>query len=79
MKKLYTIVILLTLGITQTQIYAQCFNCDSTSKAFTIGSYNTATGNNSFAGGYQSFVSSNNSFAFGFNSTVTEGVLLLAI
>ncbi|MDR0207350.1 MAG: hypothetical protein LBI45_08870 [Bacteroidales bacterium] len=68
MKKIYAIVILLSMGITQ--IYAQCFNCDSATKAFSIGA-GIATGNNSFAGGYESLATTNNSFAFGSNSTVS--------
>ena len=70
MKKFYTIVILLTLGITQTQIYAQCFNCDVNTKAFSIGT-GVATGSNSFAGGYQSSATTDNSFVFGIESMVT--------
>ena len=70
MKKIYTIVILLSLGITQIYAQSQCFNCDSTTKAFTIGSYTTATGANSFAGGNDSGTSADNSFVFGNESTV---------
>jgi len=72
MKKVYAIVILLSLGITQTQISAQsqCFNCDTTTKAFTIGTNTTATGNNSFAGGFESFAFGSNSFVFGYESKV---------
>jgi len=71
MKKIYAIVILLTLGITQTQIYAQCFNCDINSKAFSIGE-GIASGTNSFAGGSQTTASENNSFVFGENSYVFQ-------
>jgi len=73
MKKLYTIVILLTLGITQTQIYAQaqCFNCEDETKAFTIGSNTMATGKNSFAGGTNSVVTNSDAFVFGYLSTVS--------
>jgi len=72
MKKIFTLVILLSMGITQTQIYAQCFNCETNTKAFTIGSYNTATGNNSFAGGSESSATGSNSFAFGNISFATQ-------
>ncbi|MCL2435761.1 MAG: polymer-forming cytoskeletal protein [Lentimicrobiaceae bacterium] len=68
MKKIYTIAILLSMGITQ--IYAQCYQCDSTTKAFTIGTNNIATGQNAFAGGNESFAPANNSFAFGNGSQV---------
>ena len=68
MKKIYLLVILLSTGITQ--IYAQtpCFQCDSTTKAFTIGTNTIATGNNSFAGGFESVALGGNSFAFGVNA-----------
>ena len=71
MKKIYAIVILIVIGITQ--IYAQnnCFNCDSITKAFSIGN-SAATGNNSFAGGNESIVTAENGFAFGDNSKVTH-------
>jgi len=69
MKKIYAIVILLSLGITQ--IYAQCYQCTGTSNtSFSIGT-GLATGSNSFAGGNSSVTSANNSFVFGNNSTVT--------
>jgi hypothetical protein len=69
MKKFYAIVILLSMVITQ--IYAQCYQCDSTTKAFTIGTTTAATGDNSFAGGYESGTSTDNSFVFGNNSIVS--------
>jgi hypothetical protein len=69
MKQLLSLVILLILGVTQ--MFAQnCFNCDTTTKAFTIGSYTGATGQNSFSGGSNSLVTSQNAFAFGNNSGV---------
>ena len=58
------------MGITQTQVYAQCFNCDVNTKAFSIGT-GIATGNNSFAGGSQSSATVDNSFVFGQSSMVT--------
>jgi len=70
MKKLFTLVILSVIGITQ--IYSQCFQCDSITKAFTIGTQNVATGDNSFAGGFRTLTSGENSFVFGDNSRVTE-------
>ena len=71
MKKLLPLVILLSMGITQ--IHAQnCFDCNSSTKAFSIGTNTTATGNNSFVGGNESFASAANSFAFGYNSIVTQ-------
>jgi len=70
MKKNYAIVILISFGITQ--IYAQsCFDCDNTTKAFSIGA-SAATGNNSFAGGNESVTTAENSFVFGDNSFVTH-------
>jgi len=70
MKKFYAIVILIAFGITQ--IYAQnCFNCEPTTKAFSIGA-SAATGNNSFAGGNESVTTAENSFVFGDNSFVTH-------
>jgi hypothetical protein len=66
MKKIYSIVILLSIGITQ--IYAQCYQCNNT--AFMIGTGTIATGQNSFVGGNTSFVSGNNAFAFGDTSQV---------
>ena len=54
------------------QIYSQCFQCENTTKAFTIGTDNNATGNNSFAGGFRSGTSGENSFVFGNNSKVTQ-------
>jgi len=71
MKKIFTLVILLSIGITQ--IYAQCFQCDSITKAFSIGA-SSATGTNSFAGGYESGTTTNatNSFVFGTNSLVNQ-------
>jgi len=66
MKKLYFILILITIGITQ--IYAQCTSCDY---AFKIGTGTSATANqNTFAGGYYSDASGLNAFAFGNYSTV---------
>jgi len=69
MKKLLPLVILLSIGITQ--IYAQnCFNCDSTTKAFTIGNATTASGLASFAGGNASNALGQFSFTFGNNAEV---------
>ena len=72
MKKFYAIVILIAFGITQ--IYARpCFQCNSTTKAFSIGT-STANGNNSFAGGNESeaMTTADNSFVFGDNSFVIQ-------
>jgi len=70
MKKIYTLVILLSMGITP--MFAQsCFNCDSTTKAFTIGA-SSATGINSFAGGDESEATGKNAFAFGDHSLATQ-------
>ena len=71
MKKIYTFLLLLSIGITQ--IYAQyCLQCDSTiasgNKATSIGTSTVAGGNNSFAGGYFSLAPAKNSFAFGSES-----------
>jgi len=71
MKKIYTIVILLSMGITQ--IYAQsCFQCTGTTasgdKASSIGYGTTASGLASFAGGNTSEALGNYSFAFGNNA-----------
>ena len=63
MKKLLPLVILLSIEITQ--IYAQCYQCDSITKAFTIGTNTIAIGDNAFVGGYFSKVLNNNGFAFG--------------
>ena len=68
MKKIYILVILLSLGITQ--IYAQCYTCGTGTNSFWIGAVNTAGGANSFAGGNLSTASGSNSFAFGYQSTV---------
>ena len=78
MKKLYFILILIAIGITQIFAQNNCFNCDSTSKAFTIGTNTGASGQNSFAGGNQSFVSSQNGFVFGNYSSVdgSNGIAL---
>jgi hypothetical protein len=70
MKKIYAFVILLTMGITN-YAQAQCYQCEPDTKAFTIGTTTTATGNNSFAGGNLSIASSSNSFAFGYGSIVS--------
>ena len=68
MKKIFTLVILLSMGITQ--IYAQaCIECASTiasgNKASSIGYGTTASGLASFAGGISSVASGDYSFAFG--------------
>jgi cytoskeletal protein CcmA (bactofilin family) len=77
MKKIYTLVILLSMGITQ--IYAQqCFDCDDETKAFTIGTNTIATGDNSFAGGNQSGTSTDNSFVFG-NVSIVSGLRGIAL
>ena len=75
MKKLLPLVIILSIGITQ--IYAQCYQCDSTTKAFSIGA-SIATGTNSFAGGNESTTSAENSFVFGDNTqaTVSGGIAI---
>ena len=70
MKKIFTIVILSVIGITQ--INAQCFQCDSITKAFSIGVSTIVRGNNSFAGGFRSTASGENSFVFGDNAKVTQ-------
>jgi len=69
MKKLYSILILIVFGITQ--IYAQCYQCDSITKAFSIGT-SAAIGINSFAGGSGSGASGENSFVFGDNAFATN-------
>jgi hypothetical protein len=69
MKKIYSIVILITIGIMQ--IYAQnCYQCGNGTNAFMVGAYTTATDSNSFVGGNYSTVTSRNGFAFGYYSTV---------
>ena len=70
MKKLYFILILIAIGITQIFAQNNCFNCDSTTKAFTIGTNNIASGGNSFVGGINSYVTSQNGFVFGNESNV---------
>ena len=81
MKKIYTLVILLSMGITQ--IYAQsCIECLGThapgDKATSIGYSTTASGLASFAGGNSSETSGTSSFAFGnyANATGTRGIAL---
>jgi len=53
MKKLLSLVILLSMGITP--IYAQCYQCNNTTasgaQATSVGTGTTASGENSFAGG----------------------------
>ncbi|MCL2435962.1 MAG: hypothetical protein FWD09_07495 [Lentimicrobiaceae bacterium] len=76
MKKLLPLVILLSIGITQ--IYAQnCFNCEPTTKAFTIGNNTTASGLASFSGGNSSNALYDYSFAFG-NNAKTMGQYSIA-
>jgi hypothetical protein len=71
MKKLYILVILLSLGITQ--IYAQCYQCTGTNNtSFKIGN-TIASGENSFAGGNYSTVSSDEGFVFG-NQSIVNGL-----
>ena len=69
MKKNLSLVILLCIGITP--MLAQCFDCDTITKAFSIGN-SAATGNNSFAGGNESIATAENGFAFGDNAFVTN-------
>jgi len=76
MKKIYAIVILLSMGITQ--IYAQCHFCIDNLHAVTIGTNTNATGENSFAGGYFSLTSAKNSFVFG-NESFVEGLNGIAL
>ena len=69
MKKLLSLVILISMGITQ--IYAQtCYQCNNT--AFRMGSNSTANGQNSFAGGNSSRTDGNNSFAFGLQAKALQ-------
>ena len=74
MKKLYTILILFSIGITQ--IYAQCYQCNGTN--FLTGTFTNATGQNSFVGGNYSVATNNYGFVFGDHSTVSglNGIVL---